>query len=97
MDAGDIIAEFDPGEQEYNLIEAAADLEEAQQRLLQAEADGRVALEEARLQAATAEADLRIAVLEMGKNEVLAAILQRQNAPACSLRVPEQSHSGAAE
>jgi multidrug efflux pump subunit AcrA (membrane-fusion protein) len=82
VDAGDIIAEFDPGEQEYNLIEAAADLEEAQQRLLQAEADGRVALEEARLQAATAEADLRIAVLEMGKNEVLAAILQRQNAIA---------------
>ena len=82
VEAGEVVAEFDASEQEFNLAEALEDLEEAEQKLVQAEAQARATLEEARLELARAEADLEIAGLEMRKNEVLAEVQQRQNAIA---------------
>ena len=79
VEAGDVVAEFDTSGQEYNLVEAEADLEEAGQELLQAEAEARIALEEARLGVATAWADLRIAELGQRGSEFLSTVEQRQN------------------
>jgi RND family efflux transporter MFP subunit len=79
VEAGDVVAEFDSSGQQFALLEAEGDLEEARQRLLQAEAEARVALEQARLQVATTEADLRIAELNQRDNEFMGAIQQRQN------------------
>jgi multidrug resistance efflux pump len=79
VEAGDIVAEFDGSGQEYELTEAAWDLEEAEQRLIQAEAEAAVELAEARLAVMTAEADLRLAELDVRRNEVLPEIQQRQN------------------
>lgn len=78
VEEGDVVAEFDSSGQEFNLLEAEADLEEARQRLLQAEAQSRVDLEQARLSVVTAEADLRIAELDQLDNEFAGAIEQRQ-------------------
>jgi multidrug efflux pump subunit AcrA (membrane-fusion protein) len=79
VEAGDVVAEFDSSGQEYDVLEAEADLEEAQQRLLQAEAQARITLETARQQVATTEADLRISQLDQRDNAFAGAIQQRQN------------------
>lgn len=76
---GDVVVEFDTSGQDYNLVEAEADLEEARQALLESEAKARVALEEARLAVTTAEADLKVAEIDQLENEFLGAIQQRQN------------------
>ena len=44
---GDIVVEFDTTAQEYNLREAQADLAEAEQQVIKAEADAQASLEEA--------------------------------------------------
>ena len=79
VEAGDVVAEFDASGQDYDLLEAEADLQEAEQRLIQAEAEAEVALEQAHLQAVTTQADLRIAELEQRENEFLGTVQQRQN------------------
>ena len=76
---GDVVAEFDPSGQQYDLIEAEADLEEARQQLIKAEAEALSALEQARVEVAAAEADLKIAELDQRDNQFLGAIQQRQN------------------
>ena len=77
--AGDVVAEFDSSGQQYDLIEAEADLEEAKQQLIKAEAEARVALEQARLQVVTTEAELRIAELDQRDNDFVGTIQRRQN------------------
>jgi len=58
VDAGDVVATFDASGQQFDLQEAEADLEEAKQQQLKAEAEAFVALEKARLEVLTGEADL---------------------------------------
>jgi multidrug efflux pump subunit AcrA (membrane-fusion protein) len=77
--AGDVVAEFDASAQQYTLREAEADLQEAQQQLLKAEADAVVAMEAARLQVVTTRADLEIADLEQRDNDFLGTVERRQN------------------
>ena len=77
--AGDVVAEFDSSGQQYDLLEAEADLEEAKQQLIKAEAEARVALEQARLQVTTTEAELRIAELDQRDNDFVGTIQRRQN------------------
>jgi HlyD family secretion protein len=79
VEAGDIVAEFDTTQQEFNLREAEADLAEAEQQVKKAQADADAALEEARYQALSAAADVKQAELEIRKNEVLAGVVARQN------------------
>ena len=76
---GDVVAEFDPSGQQYDLVEAEADLEEARQQLMKAEAEAVSALEQARLEVAVSQTDLKIAELDQRDNEFLGAIQQRQN------------------
>jgi RND family efflux transporter MFP subunit len=77
--AGDVVAEFDSSGQQNDLLEAEADLEEARQQLIKAEAEARVALERARLQVSTTEADLRVAELDQRDNDFVGAVQRRQN------------------
>jgi len=77
--AGDVVAQFDTTEQEYNLKEAEADLAEAEQQVIQAQADSQAKAEEAQYELAQAKADLRQAELEARRNPLLAAITARQN------------------
>lgn len=79
VEAGDIVAELDTTLQEYNLREAEADLAEAEQRLIQTEAEAASGLEEARYTTLSTAADLEIAALEVRKNELLSANVARQN------------------
>jgi len=76
---GDVVVEFDTTAQEYNLREAQADLAEAEQQVIKAEADAQASLEEAHYQTLSTAADVKIASLEVRKNPTLAAVPARQN------------------
>jgi HlyD family secretion protein len=76
---GDVVAQFDTTEQEFKLKEAEADLAEAEQQVIQAQADGQAKDEESQYELVQAKADLRQAELEERRNPLLAAITARQN------------------
>jgi multidrug efflux pump subunit AcrA (membrane-fusion protein) len=76
---GDVVAQFDTTEQEFKLKEAEADLAEAEQQVIQAQADSQAKAEEAQYELVQAKADLRQAELEERRNPLLAAITARQN------------------
>jgi len=76
---GDVVAQFDTTEQEYKLKEAEADLAEAEQQVIQAEADNQAKAEEAQYELVQAKADFRQAELEARQNPLLAPITARQN------------------
>jgi HlyD family secretion protein len=76
---GDVVAEFDTTQQEFNVREAEADLAEAEQKVIQAEAEAQAALEEARYQTLATAVEIRLAELEVRKNPLLAATVARQN------------------
>jgi len=79
VNAGDVVAQFDTTQQEYNLREAEADLAEAQQQVIQAEATGAATEEESRYSMESTESDVKLAELEIRKNPTLPAITARQN------------------
>src|SRR5437867_185317 len=70
---GDVVAQFDTTQQEFNLREAEADLAEAEQQVAKAEADAEATLEETRHQMLATASDVKLAELEVRKNPVLAA------------------------
>jgi HlyD family secretion protein len=76
---GDVVVEFDSTAQEYNLREAEADLAEAQQQVIKAQADAQASLEEAHYQTLSTAGDVKMAELEVRKNPILAAVPARQN------------------
>lgn len=76
---GDIVAQFDTTEQVYKLKEAEADLAEAEQQVIEAQADSQAKEEESRYLLLQAKADLRQAELEARRNPLIAAISARQN------------------
>ncbi len=76
---GDVVVQFDTTEQEFKLKEAEADLAEAEQQVIQAQADSDAKAEEAQYELVQAKADLRQAELEERRNPLLAAITARQN------------------
>ena len=53
----DVVAQFDTTEQEFKLKEAEADLAEAEQQVIQAQADSQAKAEEAQYELAQAKAD----------------------------------------
>ena len=79
VEAGDVVVELDTTQQEYNLREAEADLAEAEQQVIKAQADGQALDEETRYQLESTAADVKLAELEIRKNPLLAAIVARQN------------------
>jgi HlyD family secretion protein len=80
--SGDVVASFDPSGQQFSLMEAEADLAEARQQQVKAEADTFVTLERARLEVVTSKADLEISELDQLENQFLGSVQQRKNAIA---------------
>ena len=76
---GDVVVEFDTTVQEFNLREAQADLAEAEQQVIKAQAEAQASLEEARYQTLATAADVKLAELEVRKNPILSANGARQN------------------
>ncbi len=76
---GDVVLEFDPSEQEYNLETNRSDLEEAQQEILKAKAQAGVQNSDDRLALLKAKFAVREAELQVKKNPLLAAIDAKKN------------------
>ena len=77
--AGDVVVKFDTTEQEYKLKEAEADLAEAEQQVIQTQADNQAKEEETRYALLQAKTDVRTAELEARRNPILADIVAREN------------------
>lgn len=77
--AGDVVLEFDPSEQEYNLEKNRSDLEEAQQEIAKAQAQAEVQNSDDRLAMLKAKFAVRKAELDVQKNPLLAAIDAKKN------------------
>jgi HlyD family secretion protein len=76
---GDVIAQFDITQQEFNLREAQADLAEAEQQVIQAKATSEASDEENRYALLSAQSDVTIAELAIRTNPVSATMKARQN------------------
>jgi HlyD family secretion protein len=76
---GDVVVQFDTTQQEYNLREAEADLAEAEQQVIQAQANSDAMKEESAFQVISTDSDVKLAELEIRKNPLLPSIQARQN------------------
>ena len=77
--AGDIVAQLDTTEQEFRMREADADFSEAEQQVLQSESEAIAKEEETHYQLLQSQADVKLAELDARRNELLPAIVQKQN------------------
>ncbi len=77
--AGDVVIEFDTGEQAYKLKEAEADLAEADQQVIKAKAEAEAQQEENAYSLLKAKSDVRLAELEVRRNPLVPAITAKQN------------------
>jgi multidrug efflux pump subunit AcrA (membrane-fusion protein) len=76
---GDIVLQFDTTDQAFKLKESEADLAEAEQQVLKAQAEGEAQQEENNYQLMKAKADVRQAELDCRKNRMLSVIVAKQN------------------
>ena len=76
---GDIVFEFDPAEQRYNLEQSRSELLEAQQEIAKAQADAAVLAAQDKVALLKARFDARRAELEVGKNELVSVIDAKKN------------------
>ncbi|HWQ55895.1 MAG TPA: efflux RND transporter periplasmic adaptor subunit [Bryobacteraceae bacterium] len=79
VEAGEVVVQFDTTEQEFKLREAEADLAEAEQQVIQATNDSAAKEEDTRYALLQAKAEVKLAELECRRNEVVAAIVAKQN------------------
>jgi HlyD family secretion protein len=77
--AGDVVLEFDPSQQEYNLAQNRSDLEQADQEIVKAKADAAVQTAEDQTALLKARYAVRKAELEVSKNELLSSIDAQKN------------------
>ena len=89
--SGDIVVEFDTTDQSYALREAEADLAEAEQKVIQAQAQMQAKEEEDNYLLIKARSDLKQAELEARKNPVVSAIQAKQNDLAVARRARRRS------
>lgn len=76
---GDIVVQFDTTMQDYNLREAQADLAEAGQEVIQAQATADATNEETNYALQSAQSAVTLAALDVRRNPLLPAIQARQN------------------
>ena len=76
---GDVVVQFDTTEQDFKLKEAEADLAEAGQQVVKAEADALATGEESQYAMLAAQSEVQLAELELRRNPTIAAISARQN------------------
>jgi HlyD family secretion protein len=79
VNEGDVVVEFDTTLQEYTLREAEADLAEADQQVIQAQASATASDEENHYALLQAQSDVKLAELEVRSNTVQPAIKAHQN------------------
>jgi HlyD family secretion protein len=77
--SGDVVVEFDPTEQEYNLEQSRSQLEEADQQIKKMKADIAVRTAQDKVSLLKAQFDVRRAELRVKENELLGAIEARKN------------------
>ena len=75
----DVVVEFDPSEQQYNLQENRYDLDEAEQEIAKARADAAVQAAKDEVELLKAKFDVRRAELDVSKNELVSAIDAKKN------------------
>jgi len=76
---GDVVLEFDPSEQEYNLAQSRSDLMQAEQEIAKSKADAAVQTAEDQTALLKAKYAVRRAELEVSKNELLSKIDAQKN------------------
>ncbi len=77
--SGDIVVEFDPSEQEYNLAQARSDVAQAEQEITKAKADAAVLAAQDQVALLKARFDVRQAELDVSGNELDSAIDAKKN------------------
>lgn len=75
----DVVAQFDPSEQEYNLEQSRYDVMQAEQQIVKMKADTSVQAAQDQVDLLTAKYDVRKAELEASKNELLSTIDAKKN------------------
>src|SRR5712675_436363 len=76
---GDVVLEFDPSQQEYNLGQSRSDLLQAEQEIVKAKADADVQTAEDQTALLKAKYAVRRAELEVSKNELVSPIDAQKN------------------
>jgi multidrug resistance efflux pump len=76
---GDVVVEFDPSEQEYNLELSRSQLAEAEQEIVKAKADAEVKAAEDKVALLKAKFDVRRAELDVSRNELVSDIDAKKN------------------
>jgi len=76
---GDVVAEFDPSDQEFNLEQARIDVAQAEQEIIKAKADTAVQTAQDKVALLRARFDVRRAELEVSRNELVSSIDARKN------------------
>jgi HlyD family secretion protein len=76
---GDVVLEFDPSQQEYNLAQNRSDLLQAEQEIAKAKADAAVQTGEDQTALLKAKYTVRQAELEVSKNELVSKIDAQKN------------------
>ena len=76
---GDVVVEFDPSEQEYNLEQGKSQLEEAEQQIRKMKADQAVRVAKEQVTLLQAEYEVRRAELKVKGNDLLSGIEARKN------------------
>src|SRR5213080_2966879 len=98
---GDVVLEFDPSEQEYNLAQNRSDLLQAEQEIVKSKADAAVQTAQDQTALLKAKYAVRQAELEVSKNELISPIDAQKNLLAleeakralAQLQLDIQSHS----
>src|SRR5229473_1316645 len=76
---GEVVLEFDPSQQEYNLAQNRSDLLQAEQEIVKAKADAAVQTAEDQTALLKAKYAVRRAELEVSKNELISKIDAQKN------------------
>ena len=76
---GDVVLEFDRAEQQYNLQQAASELDEADQEIVKLEADSKVQAAQDRLNLLHAQHEVRRAEINVSGNEFVGKIEAEKN------------------
>jgi len=77
--AGEVVVEFDPSEQQYNLEQSRSQLAEAEQQIAKAKADAAVKTAQDKVAVLKAKFDVRRAELEVSRNELVSDIDAKKN------------------
>jgi len=79
LKAGDVVVEFDPSEQQFNLEQARSDMAQADQEIAKAKADAAVQAAQDQVALLKARFDVRQAELDVSRNELVSAIDAKKN------------------